>query len=113
MIENIKDKRNIPGPNNYSSYKDFGKEGKLYSFGNEEKFCDKRPLTPGPGQYVSERSKFKNRISSAKSGFGNSFNNTIYKFNNNPGPASYNTIDTEKTKGPAYRYINYMNKIFF
>lgn len=104
ITEKIKDKSNIPGPSKYTSYKDFGKEGKLFSFGKEEKFSDKRPLTPGPGQYESEKSsKFKNRISSAKTTFGNEFNNTIYKFNNNPGPASYNTIEAKKGKAPAYR----------
>lgn len=93
----------MPGPSEYSSTtkKEFGKEGRLFSFGKEDRFCDKRPLTPGPGNFDNIKSK---EITSIKSNFGNNFNNTIYRFNNNPGPGSYNANDPKnKPKAPAHR----------
>lgn len=95
----------IPGPGKYKyQNKGFGKEGKLYSFGKEEKFCDKRPLTPGPNCNTDDKTRSKiSRIESAKGCSGNNFNNTIYRYNNYPGPASYDTTKSNKANTPAFR----------
>ncbi|CDW79521.1 UNKNOWN [Stylonychia lemnae] len=98
-----KEVKNLPGPGNYESYKQFGKDVPMVSImGKREPL--KKDNIPGPGSYNNVNEIQRDKSPSFRIGTSKRHDIVDKNANLNPGPGNYDAHSTIGANGPKFTF---------